>query len=406
MLVVVEDGLTLWARSETEASNASNRYVTLHFMVQKYIFFSFYQNKIYKHTLFSQIKQRITQTMNKTTLLLAAAMLLTTMTATAQNQIDKQGRRQGHWVRLDKDGTKIYEGDFLDGRETGTFTYYYPDGTVRMRNTYTEPGVRCRHEAYDEKGRLLARGEYDRRNRDGRWQFYAEDGRLVKEADYRMGVKDGLHVIYTSKGDTAEVTHWRDNHRNGRWWKRIGANGYITGTYVAGGLEGRLVEYDEQGLLCREGFYKDGLKHGPYRYFEGGILTIDERWEHGMMADRRIRLLTPNEQFVSIHDIVCLAPQGKGKVVVTLANGDKLTAVEDPELVLDRIGDELFDCANRKSRVMVARHAIQGLGKDSEGRDILLLEPQPDFPIFPDEDGLKMIRSRRYDDEPALDRKQ
>ena len=92
-------------------------------------------------------------------------------------------------------------------------------------------------------------------------------------------------------------------------------------------------------------------------------------------------------------------------MVVVLNNGTHKTTIEDPELVLDRIGDELFDCANRKSRIMVARHAVQGIGKDKEGRDILLLEPQPDFTIFPDEDGIKMVRSRHFDDEPALDRK-
>lgn len=338
----------------------------------------------------------------KKTVLLIAALAFVSVSAMAQNKIDNQGRRQGHWVRMDKDGTKIYEGDFVDGLETGTFTYYYADGTVRMRNVYTTPGIRCKHEAFDEHGRLLARGEYDRRNRDGRWQFFAEDGRLVKEADYRMGIKDGTHIIYTQKGDTAEVTHWRDNHRDGRWWKRIGTNGYITGTYVKGGLEGRLVEYDEQGLLCREGHYQDGLKHGSYRYYENGKLTIDEHWEHGMMADRRVRLLIPGEEFVSIHQMACLAPQGKNKVVVVMNDGSKVTSLESADLLYERIGDELFDCANRKSRIMVSRRAIQGLGKDTEGRDILLMEPQPDFAIFPDEDGVKMVRSRHFDEEPAL----
>lgn len=342
--------------------------------------------------------------MKSTPLFLIAALLLASVSASAQNIIDNQGRRQGHWVRTDKDGSKIYEGDFVDGRETGTFTYYYADGTVRMRNVYTNPGVRCHHEAYDEQGHLLARGNYDRRNRDGLWQFYNEEGHLVKEANYRMGVKDGLHVVYTQTGDTAELTHWRDNHRNGRWWKRIGTRGYITGTYVNGGLEGRLVEYDEQGLLCREGYYTNGLKNGTYRYFEQGALTVDERWDHGTMADRRVRLLTPKEEFVSIHSIACLAPQGNGKnkVVVVFNDGTKTVSHESADLLYDRIGDELFDCANRKSRIMVARRAVQGIGKDNEGRDILLLEPQPDFAIFPDEDGIKMVRSRHYDNEPAL----
>ena len=343
--------------------------------------------------------------MKKNILFLAALMLLS-LCATAQNKIDNQGRRQGHWIRTDKDGTKIYEGDFIDGQETGTFLYYYPDGTLRIRNTYTEPGVRCDHEAYDEKGHLLVRGHYDRRNRDGLWQFYSEDGRLVKEANYRMGIKDGLHVIYTQTGDTAEVTHWSNNHRHGRWWKRIGTNGYITGTYVNGGLEGKLVEFDEHGLVRRVGNYKDGLKHGSYYYYEQGKVTIDERWEHGMMADRKVRLLTPDEEFVSIHDIVCLTPQGKNKVILILSDGTKKVSLESTDLLYERIGDELFDCANRKSRVMVARRAVQGLGKDAEERDILLLEPQPDFPIFPDEDGIKMVRSRQYDDEPALKEKE
>ena len=340
--------------------------------------------------------------MRKITILLAATTLFVSIGATAQNQIDRQGRRQGHWVRMDKDGSKIYEGDFVDGLETGVFTYYYHDGTVRMRNTYITPGVRCKHEAFDEKGRLLARGEYDRRNRDGRWQFFSEDGRLVKEADYRLGIKDGLHVIYTQKGDTAEVTHWTNNHRNGRWWKRVGDRGFITGTYVNGGLEGKLIQRDDEGNLVREGNYQDGLKHGSYRYYEDGKLTTVEEWDHGMMADRRIRLLTPQEEWLSIHEIACLAPMGKNKVSITLNDGTKKEAIENADAVLERVGDELFDCANRKSRIMVARRAVQGIGSDADGRSILIMEPQPDFPIFPDEDGQKMVRSRHFDDEPVL----
>ena len=340
--------------------------------------------------------------MRKIAFLLAGLVLFSTLTATAQNQIDRQGRRQGHWMRMDKDGSKIYEGDFVDGMETGVFTYYYHDGTIRMRNTYTTPGVRCLHEAYDEKGRLLARGEYDRRNRDGQWKFYAEDGRLVKEANYRMGIKDGLHVIYTQKGDTAEVTNWTNNHRNGRWWKRVGDHGFITGTYVNGGLEGLLVQRDDKGLLVREGHYHDGLKHGSYRFYEEGRMTIDEQWEHGRMADRKIRLLVPAEEWISIYEIACLAPMGKNKVSITLNDGSKKVTMESADLVFERIGDELFDCADRKNRIMVARRAVQGLGTDADGRTILIMDPQPDFTIFPDEDGQKMIHSRKFDDEPIL----
>lgn len=337
-------------------------------------------------------------------MILAAMVLLTSTAAVAQNKVDKQGRKQGHWVRVDKDGSKIYEGDFKDGLETGTFTYYYHDGTVRIRNTYTEPGTVCQHEAYDEQGRLLAKGTYNRRNRDGRWQFFSEDGRLLKETDYKMGVKHGRHVVYNHDGDTAEVAGWDNNHRHGRWWKRIGKTGYITGTYVRGGLEGRLVEYDDAGKMVRDGHYKNGLKNGSYRYFDKDRLTIDEIWNSGTLVDRKILLLTPQEEYVSIFDIVCLAPMGKAKTVVMLKDGTKKIGHESTEVVYDRLGNGLFEYANRKGRVLVARENVQGIGKDAEGRDILLLEPQPDFVIFPDEDGLKMVRSRQYEDDSPLDK--
>lgn len=341
--------------------------------------------------------------MKKTLLFLAAAMMFTAASAVAQNQVDKQGRRQGHWIRTDKDGSKIFEGDFKDGLETGVFTYYYHDGIVRIRNTYSEPGKRCMHEAYDEKGHLLARGEYNQRNRHGLWQFYSEDGRLVKEASYNMGIKDGRHVIFEHNGDTAEVTHWANNHRHGRWWKRIGSKGYITGNYVNGSLEGRLVEYDNNGKLAREGYYVNGLKSGDFRYFEDGVLTIRERWYNGLMNDREIRLLCPDERFVSIYDIACLAAQGKAKTVIFMQDGAKLVAIESADLVFNRAGGEIFTLANRKSRIMVARRWIQGIGKDNEGRDILLLEPQPDFAIFPDEDAVKMVNALKYEGHSPLD---
>lgn len=341
--------------------------------------------------------------MKKSTLI-ATALLLLALGAEAQNTVDKQGRRQGHWVRTDKDGTKLFEATYIDGLEVGISTYYYADGTVRIRNTFTEPGVRCMHEAYDEQGRMLAMGEYCQRNRDGEWKFFATDGRLLKEAHYKMGIKEGRHVIFNKNGDTAEVAHWRNNQRHGRWWKRIGEKGYVTGNYVNGSMEGRLVEYDDQGQLAREGYYQNGLKHGTYRFFENGRLAVDERWNHGMMSDRKILLLTPEAQFVSIFDIAALAAQGKNRVVVVLTDGTKVVAQESADVVYDRLGNERFTLANRKSRILVARDAVQRIGKDNEGREVLLMEPQPDFAIFPDEDCIKMVNAKKYEQDSPLDK--
>ena len=315
----------------------------------------------------------------------------------AQNTIDKQGRKQGHWIKTDKQGHKIFEGNFKDGHETGVFEYFYADGTVRLRNTFEgNDGKRCKHEAYDEKGRLVARGEYCQKNRDGKWEYYAEDGKLIKSAEYKMGVKHGKHIIFTHSGDTAEVLTWKDNKKEGRWWKRTGTKAYLTANYKDGALDGRLVEYNENGQLSHECTYSHGSKDGHSIYYENGLKSIDESWQKGIFIDRTVLILEGKKaHYLSIYKIAYLVPvgQNQNKVIVYLTDGTKFTATEDPELVRNRMGDELFSVVNKKNRIVASTSCIKGLKKDPEGRDILDLDPVPTFVIFPDEDCIKLVQA-------------
>ena len=325
--------------------------------------------------------------------LLVLALMLVGMACQAQNQMDKQGRKQGHWVKTDKQGAKIYEGTFVDDQETGTFTYYYPNGTIRIKNEYTVPGKICKHEVYDKDGHLLAKGNFNQKNRDGRWEFFSEKGNLIKFTHYKMGVRHGVQVIFTPTGDTAEVCNWSDNHRHGRWWKRIGKQGYITATYVHGGIEGRLVEYDDNNQLVQEGHYTKGERNGQWKHYENGQLVVKERWVMGISKDREVRLLLPEERFVSIYDIYYMAPQGKKKAIVYLSNGTKLIDEEPAEVLYGHVGNSHFTLANREARIMVATNLIVGTTLDREGREILSLDPKPDFDVFPDQDCMKMLKS-------------
>ena len=169
-------------------------------------------------------------------------------------------------------------------------------------------------------------------------------------------------------------------------------------------MEGRLIEVDDNGKPVREGYYAGGLKHGAYKYFENGKLTVMETWTNGTMNDRRVLLMAPAEEFVSVYDMACLAPKGKARTMVYLKDGSKKEALESSETIYDRLGNSFFSYANRKSRVLVSLSCVLGVGRDKEGRDILLLEPQPDFTIFPDEDGLKLVRSVQYEKDSPLDK--
>jgi len=331
--------------------------------------------------------------------IIVLALLCIGFACNAQNKIDKQGRRQGHWIKTDKDGSKIFEGDFKDGKEVGTFNYYYPNGNLRIRNVFTEPGRYCSHEAYDEQGHLLARGFYNQKNRDGIWHYYNEKGLEVKTASYKMGVKHGTHIIFTSNGDTAEVSTWNDNHRHGRWWKRIGEKGWITASYTNGILSGKLVEYDDNGKLVQQGTYnKEGRKDGSYRYYEGGNMTIDETWDNGLLRSRKILFHTPQPNWVAHTSLAYFMPKGNGTRVY-LNDGKVLSASESLESILNRVGEEQFVIIDKKNRVYASRTSIAGLKVDAEGRQVLDLVPTPAFTIYPDEECIKMVKSLQRVDE-------
>lgn len=208
-----------------------------------------------------------------------------------------------------------------------------------------------------------------------------------------MGVKQGIQIIYNSNGDTAEVSGWSNNRHHGYWWKRIGAKGYITGTYVNGLLEGQLKEFNDEGQLIREGSYKNGEKDGSYKYFDNKILVIDESWSRGFLQDRKILIKQPEAAYISVYQISCLIPKGKNQVVIYTKRGERIDTFEPADELFNRIGNEIFTQANKKSRMMVATDCIVGLKKDAEGRDILDVEPAIDYEIFPDEDCIKMLES-------------
>ncbi len=333
--------------------------------------------------------------------LIIISLLLLGFACNAQNKIDKQGRRQGKWIKTDKDGSRIFEGTFQDGKEVGVFNYYYPDGTLKIRNTFTVPGRYCRHEAYDQKGHRLADGYYDQKNRDSVWHFYNEDGKVIKVTSYRMGIKQGRQVIFNSKGDTAEVSGWKDNHRNGRWWKRIGDKGYITGYYVNGGIHGRLVEYGEDGNMIREGFYNNGARHGQNKIYEAGKLVVDEMWNNDLLAERKILLHAPAERWVSVFEIAYFMPKGSFGTNVYLSDGTKLTCSDSPEIINERVGSDNFVIVDRRYRIIANKNSVVGITKDSEGRNILELSPKSPFTVFPDEECLKLVKSLKRPD--ALD---
>lgn len=321
-------------------------------------------------------------------------MSLLPLLAVAQNQIDQQGRRQGPWVKVDKNNRKIYEGTFKDDHETGVFTYYYPNGAVRMKNTFTPDGKYCSHEVYSEKGHLLATGFYNQKNRDSVWHIYNEDGALVKINRYRMGVKWGTFYSFSPEGDTLEIFTWKDNKRHG-YARRVTRDGYVEMHYADGLLHGPMAEY-ANGKRIKEGQFENALRVGEWKRWMRGTLSVKETWRDGMLIERKVLVLsTDMPRFISTKEIAYFYKSGNTNTVIILRNGRQMSSNEDFDSFSEKIGTENFAIVDRKNRVVTATDCIKGFSKDPEGRTILELTPQSRFNIFVDEkkdaDLIKMV---------------
>ena len=82
------------------------------------------------------------------------------------------------------DGTKRIEGEYLDGKRNGRWTYWYEDGKKWSEANYQADVRHGKSTVWHENGRKYFEGNYKSGDRVGRWRFWDEDGTLMKDINY------------------------------------------------------------------------------------------------------------------------------------------------------------------------------------------------------------------------------
>ncbi len=197
----------------------------------------------------------------------------------APNKTDANGKKQGHWIKLDANHKKIYDGNFLDGTPIGTFTYYYDNGIQKAVSTFSDNGKVCYTKIYDAGGNISGKGKYVNEKRDSIWTFYNTDGKVISDELYVNGAKNGICHVFYDNGQLAEEKMWKDGKPNGMV-KKYFMSGQLkyNGTMVMDKVEGKITFYYPSGVLQAEGMYKEDVKDGDWKYYEedGKIKRIDK----------------------------------------------------------------------------------------------------------------------------------
>jgi antitoxin component YwqK of YwqJK toxin-antitoxin module len=164
----------------------------------------------------------------------------------AQNVVDQNKLKQGHWVFLNKDKAKklsgykddqkVEEGDYVDNLKNGKWLHYFNNDKVKEQLTFQKNLPNGPAVFYYPNGNKKEEGTWKSGNWIGTYKFYYENGQLSSEWNYNnQGSRTGEQKYYYENGKVR-----------------------ISGEWVNGKENGTIKEYYENGDLKSERTYANG----------------------------------------------------------------------------------------------------------------------------------------------------
>ncbi len=204
--------------------------------------------------------------------------------ATAQNQLDTEGRRTGRWRMEYPNGNIQYEATFKAGHPVGEMVRYYENGAVQARMDFDSSGERNYTRLYYENGKIAAEGWFVDREKDSVWTYYSEyDGTVRIREPYRQGKLQGEVKNYFPSGEVSEETTWENQQKEGIW-KQYYSDGALRleGNYENNLLNGPYRVYYPDSTLKVKGNYRENRSEGTWEFFDqSGNLLYTIEYEQG-----------------------------------------------------------------------------------------------------------------------------
>lgn len=127
-----------------------------------------------------------------------------------------------------------------DGVKEGLWKEYYSDSTLKSEGEYKDDKKTGEWKYFYPDGKLEQAGKYTGSGKfTGKWKWFFPSGQLMLEEEYLNGMKDGMHIEYDESGKITEEGEYVKDLEDGNWF-----------TYSGDWLE--------------RGIYRDGLRNGKW----------------------------------------------------------------------------------------------------------------------------------------------
>ncbi len=92
------------------------------------------------------------------------------------------------------------EGKFENGKEVGTWKYYYKSGQLKEECEYKQGGFHGKTTIWFENGQMQHEGWFKFSLQDSLYTEWNEEGNIIAQGYYDMGVKDSVWNYYYQHG--------------------------------------------------------------------------------------------------------------------------------------------------------------------------------------------------------------
>jgi antitoxin component YwqK of YwqJK toxin-antitoxin module len=209
---------------------------------------------------------------------------------TSINQTDAMGKKQGLWVKKDRDGKKIYEATFRDGKPVGEMKRFYPNGKVMALMNFLAGSDTAVAQLFDESGSLMARGKYVDQKKTGEWTYFL-DSKIVSTENYGNGLKEGPAKRFYKTGELLEESNWKNGHLDGLY-RAYFSNGkvYLECNYSDGQRNGPFRIWQSDGTPELDASYCYDARDKDWKYFDGsGKIRFTLKFDKGKMLNPQVQ---------------------------------------------------------------------------------------------------------------------
>ncbi len=193
------------------------------------------------------------------------------------NQYDVNGDRTGSWEKRYENGKLRYKGQFIRGKEVGTFYFYkkhYYEHPYLIK-TFKKGSNQATVQYYSNFGVLESQGTMNGKLRVGKWLYFDTDGEsILLEENYVNGELSGVMKLYYKGGVLTEESMYLNGKLNGSS-KRYSSEGKILSNinYKDGVIDGKVFYYENNGILRETGYYANGERVGVWEFYIDGALA-------------------------------------------------------------------------------------------------------------------------------------